>query len=58
VTADRRAWLERLLEAAERAADDLRGPADLYQQNLLHDLDDLRDRLRAELDELDGRMAD
>jgi hypothetical protein len=58
VTPDRRAWLARLLEAAERAADDLRGRADPYQQDLLHDLDDLRDRLRAELDELDGRLAD
>ena len=47
---ERLRWRERLLDASQRAADDLSQTDDPFQRQLLVDLIDLRDRLRAELD--------
>jgi hypothetical protein len=49
VVGDRRAWLERVATAAERAADALR-EVPRPSPRLLADLEDLRCRLRAELE--------
>jgi hypothetical protein len=43
-------WLGRLLEAADRAADDLRRAGDPNHRPLVEDIDELRGRLRAELE--------
>jgi hypothetical protein len=47
----RRQWLERVAEAARRAADELRRDDEHYHQRLIRDLDDLHLRMRAQLDE-------
>jgi hypothetical protein len=50
VDEERRVWLERVIDAAARAAEDLRAHRDPSHHALLQDLDDLCERLRAELD--------
>jgi hypothetical protein len=47
---ERRQWLERVADAASRAADDLRRLDDASTHGLLEDLDDLHRRLTAELE--------
>ena len=49
-------WLARVAEAARRAAEALRGLDDPQQRELLADLDDLHERLTAEL--RSARLAD
>ena len=50
---ERRAWLNRLLEASEQAVERLRGRDDPSNEGLLDDLRDLGVRLEAELQQLD-----
>lgn len=47
-----RAWLERLMQACEGAADRLRTLGDPAQQPLLEDIQELQARLQRRLDEL------
>ena len=52
---DRRAWLERLDEAAGQALDDLRPLGDPFQRKLISDLEAFRERLAGELAALSDR---
>ena len=49
-----RQWVARLLAAAERAADQLRLSGDPVHRPLIEDIDELRERLRGELEVLEG----
>ena len=45
-----REWLERMAEATQRAANDLRATDSHYHAKLIRDLDDLGQRVRSKLD--------
>jgi hypothetical protein len=49
VDEDRRAWLHKLDEAAQRALDDLRPLDDPLQRDLISDLEAFKERIAAEL---------
>ena len=48
---ERRRWLERLAQATQRASDDLRLVDDPRHRDLIEDLEELRERVGAELGE-------
>ncbi len=49
VDPDRRKWLERVAESAQRALEELHGFDDPQHRDLLGDLEQLHERLTAEL---------